>query len=64
MSPQPHLVPHFVGDDGSAFLQLGVVEWPNPQRHLRADVTQLRPGASVPFLPPSSRPRARLSVEQ
>lgn len=64
MPPQPHLLPYFVSDDGGAFLQLRVVEGAYPQRYLRADVAQLRPGASVSPSLPSSLPCAPLSGEQ
>lgn len=31
---QPHLVPHFVGNDSGSFLQLCCIEWTDSKRHL------------------------------
>lgn len=33
---QPHLVPHFVGDDGGSFLEFCVIERADPKCHLWA----------------------------
>lgn len=46
--PQPHLISHFVGDDGGPFLQFCVTERANPKRHLRAG----HHGGCLPWAPP------------